>query len=320
MTLFGDERLGGRMMAADEAGRCFWIDGQIGDMLVKAGPRMWRDGAALAVGPGVSRAVLKGTTGTVSLARVQGRWALREPIQEAADADAVGRLSGAVGAVAVMDFLDGGAKGETGLDKPVAEIVVEEDVRDAEGGAARTVRQRLKVGRASDMTGKGLFASIERDGVEKTVVVAAESFKAITTDPVACVSRKAVEGVAADVERVSVTPEGGATRVYERGLDGWTSGGSVVSKENAGLVDGVTGSGDHGASGGGGVRGVAAGRGGAGGDGRASERGGAPAGSVEIGVADPDGKGARLVMHTGSVWRVYAAGAGKNVVEWVSGR
>jgi hypothetical protein len=81
------------------------------------------------------------------------------------------------------------------------------------------------------MTGKGLYAAIERDGVTRTVVVAAESFKVITTDPAACVSRRAVEGAAADLRRVVVRPANDKERAYERVLDGWMEEGLQTSTD-----------------------------------------------------------------------------------------
>jgi hypothetical protein len=56
---------------------------------------------------------------------VQGRWGLREPVQEVAEPEAVSKLLGVLGNILVMDFLDTGPPEHTGLDKPIAELTIE---------------------------------------------------------------------------------------------------------------------------------------------------------------------------------------------------
>lgn len=207
-----------------------WIGTDVRDMLVTSGPLQWRDAAALAVGPEVSRVSLQGATSSVSLGRVQGTWALREPIQEPAEPEAVAKLTTALGAVLITDFLDQGPPPieQTGLDHPAAVLKVETDVRDAEGGPSRTITQVLRAGRPAGIGGKSVYAAVERAGVERIVTITADSLAAINTQPASYIAKRAVRAAAADVGEVRVQPAGvgAAPAVFKRTLDGWavTSG------------------------------------------------------------------------------------------------
>lgn len=189
--------------AGDRAGM---VGADVAAMLIASGPREWRDRSVLpAFGPDVSRITLRGQSGTVALARVQGRWGLREPIQAPAEADSVGKLLAMLGNVNITDFLDRGPPPDTGLDSPVAELVIESDSRPEGGGPVTTLRRGLSVGRQADIGGKTVFVAIDRPGGEPRIVaVTAESLASIHTEPAFYVSRRSIEAPAIEVGRAGI--------------------------------------------------------------------------------------------------------------------
>jgi hypothetical protein len=191
---------------AKAGGRAGMVGADVAAMLIASGPREWRDRSVLpAFGPDVSRITVRGQSGTVALARVQGRWGLREPIQAPAEAESVGKLLAMLGNVNITDFLDRGPPPDTGLDSPVAELVIESDSRPEGGGPVTTLRRGLRVGRQADMGGKTVFVAIDRPGGEPRIVaVTAESLASIHTEPAFYVSRRSIEAPAVEVGRAAV--------------------------------------------------------------------------------------------------------------------
>ncbi len=202
-----------------------WVGSDVGAMLSQTGPREWRDHSAMpGIGPDASRITLKGEKGTLSLARVQGKWGLRQPVQEAADPEAVGRLLAVLGNIAVTDFLDDGPPDRTGLDKPIAELTIESDQRD-EAGKLQTTSRTLRVGQQADIAGKTVFAAVPTAGdpAGRTVIVSAEGLSGLTTDAAAYISRRSIQAAPADIGYLVVTPAGGSPRQFQRELEGWAS-------------------------------------------------------------------------------------------------
>lgn len=214
--------LAGQVLARQEApatGPPAWVDGALADMLVKAGPRDWRESALLAdVTAEASRIALSGPSGSLSLARLQGRWTVREPVAAAAESDAIIHLTGALASVQVIDFLDGGAPAATGLDHPAATVILESDRRDPVTGQRQTITTRLRVGQQADLGGKGMFAAIERDGAsERILVVSGAQLASISTDPAAYVSHVALGASPGSIGSAVV-----GERRYSRTLEGWS--------------------------------------------------------------------------------------------------
>lgn len=319
MIRFSPGALAGRVLAEVERpdGKVTgWVDTGVRDMLVTSGPREWRDTAALAITPDISRIIVQGQAGTVSLARVQGRWALREPFQEPAEPDSIARLSSTLAGITVTDFLDDGAPAHTGLDTPGATLIVEADVRDSESAPIRTVRQSLLAGAAADLAGNGIFAAVERAGTERTVVVSAASLAAISTDPAAYVARRAVQ--AGDAGQVVIEHAGGQ-RTYARTIDGWErrtpEAGPVPPAEAqrlGALLDLLTKTPAETVltAAPSGLEPLAMVY--------LKSLGGADLASVEIGrVTGADGA-LRLVVAGGPVWRVYGKSDGDAVLRWLA--
>jgi hypothetical protein len=197
----------------------------------------------------VSRAMLRSAGGTaLSLGRVQGRWALREPVAEVAEPEAVAKLFGALSGVRIIDFLDPAAQGgavtaveEAGFapgEEPAAVLVLESDLRDA-GDASSVLRRVLEVGRTADLAGRNVYArvrhEVHRGGnadvvFERLVVVSGEQLAGIAMDPAAYISRRSFASPPSEVGGV-VLKDGEEVRRYERTLDGWqavTAAGSAA--------------------------------------------------------------------------------------------
>jgi hypothetical protein len=318
--VFIDVRKAGSVAAAASG----WIGADVREMLIGTGPREWRDPSALNVGAETSRVFLRGTSGTVALARVQGRWALREPVQEAAEPEAIAKLSNTLSGLLITDFLDAGAPADSGVEQPVAEIIVEADVRDADSAPTRVARQALRVGRGTDLTGKGVYASVERAGQTRTIVLSTTALAALNTDAGTYISGRAMNGATADVGKLVVTPAGRSPRTYQRTLDGWTSGDSPVAHEEVARIDGALkllsdekaqtiaiGSDWPSAWPREGLQRTA-------GTIELQSAGGMPMGVFSISAVSLDGTTPRRAVQSGSVWRVYGPSAGTDVPEWLS--
>lgn len=223
-----DQRLAGSVLVESRSGPV-WVDANVSEMLVATGIKAWRDIAAI---PGVSTdiariAISSDTGASLSLARVQGKWYVREPIAEAADPEGVARLVSILGAARVREFCDAGVPAQANFDKPVATLAVETDTRDS-GGKAATIRQSITVGPAADVGNRSVYAKLERSGAgagdySEVCIVDREQLAAIPTDPTLLISRQAVRVEAADVGQVSIAAANGECkeRSYRRTVEGW---------------------------------------------------------------------------------------------------
>jgi hypothetical protein len=245
--LLSGRALAGRVLAeagsAEATLQAVWIQKDVLEMLVgppgAAGPRAWRDPSAVpGIGGEVSRAVLQSgsgaASGTLSIGRVQGRWAVREPVSEVAEPEAIARLFSSLSGVRVVDFLDSptATAQRTGLsaeEQPTAVLALESDLRNADGSSGGVMRLTVAVGQTADLAGQHVFAQVRQELVgragievmfERVVVVAGEGLASIVMDPAAYVSRRTFATPAADVGAV-LLQFGDVERRYERTLDGW---------------------------------------------------------------------------------------------------
>lgn len=232
--VFGEQRLGGRVLveASGSSKRMAWIDAKVADMMVTTGPQAWRSMAALpGIGAEASRITMKAQGGNaISLARVQGKWALREPVAAPAEADEINKLIGVLGKVQIVDFCDKGPPAATGLENPNATLVIETDERDA-SGALTTIKQTLTVGQAADMNQETMVARLERTvsgkgpGYAMVVIVGGEGLAAINTNPATYVSKRAIQVEAKEVGQVeyyfSRKGDVDCWPRYRRTQDGW---------------------------------------------------------------------------------------------------
>lgn len=164
------------------------VDAKIHDLFNSPGPPGWREQAFLAGwAPQASRIRLENPRQTLALGKIDGRWSLREPAAAPADPAAIQKLLGELSRVRIVDFLDQGVGDvATGLDAPVARLVIEQDVRSIPAGSTEprveTSRCTIVVGTAADAAATRLFASI--DG-SRTVLLESEALANLSMDPVA---------------------------------------------------------------------------------------------------------------------------------------
>ncbi len=222
---FGTQALAGTIPAEslDSNGNAI-VRGRVGAEIagVLAGVEAWRDAAALPnLGTDVSRITLRGASGSVALARVQGKWALREPVSEAADNDAVSKLAARLASLRVDEFLDSSdPRFKESMSDPRAQAIVESDERDG-SGAIVTTRKTLSIGRSRDLANSSLFARIE--GVApapRFVAIASGTLASLITDPTTYIARRAATQPAAEIGGIVVARAGSIT-TYARTLDGW---------------------------------------------------------------------------------------------------
>jgi len=328
----------GGLVLAKTGTRSGWVGSEVGKMLAVSGPRDWRDPSALpGLGLDIARITLKGQGGAVVLARVQGRWGVREPVAEPAEPAAVVKLLSALQTVRVTDFLDAGTPEGTGLESPIAELSVESDSREGEGAQARvvTTRTSLAAGQAAEMGAKTVFARLSRSrgGIteySRVVIVSGEVLAAITTDPASYFSRRALSAPEADVGGLVISPQAAAARTYRRTIDGWEADSSgvpaTVSRADSEAIAALLGVvsqtptdqviyseswppalGPQAES-----RAVAAVE--------IHGAGGAPMATFGVSAAVLSANGAReqMIIRSGQVWRVYAAEPSAAVLIWLA--
>lgn len=194
------------------------------------GPRGWRETALFAgIAPDVSRIKLSSKQQKLSLARVDGRWSMLEPVNAPADPGAVQRAIADLARIQVVDFLDSGVgMSSTGLEQPVASITVEADRRVIEPGSTdpkvQTDTLHAEIGGSADVLNTKLFASVNE---KRTVVLSARTLQAISTDPATYIWPHPTRLVAADVAAISLDaplplPTLPKTRTFKRELQRWT--------------------------------------------------------------------------------------------------
>ncbi len=320
------------------AGRVCWVDSGISDALVGTGLRAWRDRTAFPnIGVDVSRITLRGAGGTLALARVAGKWALREPVSAPADEQAVRTLLAGLASIQIADFGDAGLRAPAQAAPPLAALVLESDVREPVGDVfvTRTTIRDAEfasiAGLASDQVlvrlrrrtesrqidGSGGGGAPETAGYAFTVPLADVSGLAAT--PESYLSRIAAASAPGDVGQL-VIRRADASRTFVRTIDGWAEARDgetplpLAPEDRIGLeallkllcetrAEGVSLAQPGGWSG---ARTI-----------ELRSLGGQPLGSVEAGVVSADG-GEVLALYTQPVWRTYSSPAATGTLRWLN--
>jgi len=244
---------------------------------------------------------------------VQGKWGIREPVQELADPQAMVKLLTALSGLTIVDFLDDGVPAQTGLEKPIAELVIESDLRDGDSGAVTTARRVVRVGQQADLGGKTVYAEVGTGAGGRAVKLSAESLAALSTDPLAYCSKRSVPAPAADVGRVEI-----AARKFERGLQGWrerkgTELLPLTTQDEEKLIALVQMMTQQDAE----TVGVTEAPGKAVGSAELGSPGGAPLASLKFNAAERTDKSVSLVVKSGAVWRAYASSVSGPLLAWL---
>ena len=200
----------------------------------------WRPRTVFAgMGENASRLTLGVGQTKLAVARSAGRWGITYPVSAPADADAVRAVLASLASMRVLARPESGAR--AGLDRPVAELTVEQDARVTVGGEVRveTTRWSLTIGAQSDIDGEARFASISARRVARTpqgtvevaswgpelIEIASDDLRGISTDPSGVVARRAVQEPSADVRVIEIVLSGSESGdAYRRELGRWRSG------------------------------------------------------------------------------------------------
>lgn len=199
------------------------LSDSVHNVFTTAGVRSWRD-VTLWRQPALtaSRVRVVGTTGLVAMGQVEGRWALREPLEAPAELESVQKLLRQIDELAIDQFFDGPAPSPdaTGLGNPRARVVVEHDRRVpvAPGSAdmkTQTSTAELILGSAANTTGKVLYGSLDGG---RTVLAIKGPVTDIVTEPEPYISRVATGIAPADV----------GLMVFEAGVGPAKTGSTVI--------------------------------------------------------------------------------------------
>lgn len=236
-----------RVTAPGGEGTLALVGSDVHDMLVRTGLLAWRDARLLpGLGADVSRITLEtqGRGERVVLAKMGGRWQVREPWQATGDEHAVAGLVRRLAGVVVTRFVTGSerAAGARALESPIATLVVESDVRRLINGEYRweVSRRVVRLGGLADLAERHLYAGVEESegrrgdgGGMIVVVVPREALDAISMDPGVYTSRLAVDVPGTEWGAVEVVGRSGRMVRFERRMDGWM----VVGDEDIMALD-----------------------------------------------------------------------------------
>lgn len=180
-------------------------DAALFDAFVRTGLLAWRDERVLlSPGVGPSRVFIQAGTEALALARRDGRWTLLEPLISPAAPDAVGALMQTLAGLRAERFMEKlrADDDRTGLDRPLARIEAEHDLRVAAGNGfeSKLVRQTLTIGGATDLSGTTVYGLVEwtledGSGVKQSLVgpvvvaLSTERLNKLTTSPGPYVSK-----------------------------------------------------------------------------------------------------------------------------------
>jgi len=178
------------------------------------GPKGWRDPAAISgIGPDVARIRLSNVDRSVVLGKVEGRWAVIEPVGAPANPESIRRLISLLSELTIETFYDEAPPSTeaTGLATPIARSVVESDRTDMQGSGAGqgsgggsrviTTTRELNIGNSTDTTLKKRFASLGGDvtAAGAVVTVTAAGLSPELFMPSQYISPRAVETPVGDV-------------------------------------------------------------------------------------------------------------------------
>lgn len=220
------------------------VDDKLHAVFTQPGPRAWRVRTpAAAIAPEASRITLDNTKQKLALAKVDGRWLMREPVSTPADPGAVQRLIAQLSRITVADFLDAGPSGSTGLERPVASLTIEVDRRtlpkDSAEPVITTESFAMTIGGPADASNARLFASVND---ERTVLLESRTLQPLSTDAAQYVWPHPTRAAPADVGRIELSsigvpplPPGPSDRTLRRGPNRWVQ--ILADNSELALVD-----------------------------------------------------------------------------------
>lgn len=209
--------------------------------MMDPGPRAWRQVALFpGIGPEVSRIHLENQDRSMTLARIDGKWRLREPVGAPTDPAEIHKLFSTLSELRISDFYDERPPDPalTSLEKPLARLGVETDTRilstdpgkaeDVGAISTRTSSQQVLIGSPSDSQALHRYAHIGTPG--RTVSIIAAGITQALFDPARYISRRTTDTLPADIGGIIIEPIESAAGApappagsrFTRVLDHWT--------------------------------------------------------------------------------------------------
>jgi len=193
---------------------------------------------------------LRSATASTAIRRNLGRWGIERSPTVPADPERVKETLASLASLAIERFAGAGDPMGSGLQTPVASIVIETSVRGGPDEPRRSIIQTLDIGSSADAAGRTVSARMVatwRDTGDviwgpQLFTISAEQVVALKSDPAWFVSRLAMELPAADIIGIHLSvskAETGRSEVeWERTLAGWTVGNST-SDDAAAFAPGI---------------------------------------------------------------------------------
>lgn len=215
------------------------------------GPASWRTTSAM---PGLAGSasrilVTPRDQPTIALDRVDGAWALREPVRATADAVFAQALVNALTSIRVLDFPESTAPPTTPQDDaPPLTIDIELDIprltppAPGESPILRVRKRSLVVGRPADAQGRSRHATLNLgNGVTLPLIV---DLGAVATNPSILLPRtyihkRPLTRPGADITGITIVDAltiDAPQRAYTRTLDGWALGDATTTDPSATLI------------------------------------------------------------------------------------
>ncbi len=217
--------------AAGPSRRRAIVDDKLHLVFTNPGPRAWRVRTPLSgIAQEASRITLDNSKQRLALARVDGRWTMRAPVSAPAAPGAVQRLIAQLARVTVEDFLDDGpGTGSTGLERPIATMVIEVDRRSLPPGATdpviTTETFSMTIGGPADASNARLHASVND---QRTVLLDARTLQPLSADATQYIWPHPIRVASGDVGQVDLAsidappqPPGPSDRSIRRAPNRW---------------------------------------------------------------------------------------------------
>lgn len=198
------------------------------EAIINPGPAGWRIPLAA---PGVrdaSRLSITDASGSIGLARLDGKWTMRRPVSARADQSAVDTLLGALAGARVARFEDRPPPdaAATGLATPAMTIAWETDERAPDNSGAIRVQTRhglLRIGGPADAQGSLRYASADEAGTA-LMVIPASAMTSISTAPRNYLAPTITSVLPQDVFLLTISEASSAgegLRAYRRKMGAW---------------------------------------------------------------------------------------------------
>ncbi len=228
-VVFGSTPLGGRRLVEVDVRRTGEVDDAIYRAMTSPGPASWRISSPLhSVGERTSRVAVRtpGANSGVELAKIDGSWFIRQPIQSKASDIAAKELLVSLGALRIDHFIDDHTSitmTEAGLEAPRLLCTVEEDRRSYSASdeqiQTQTTTQTLAIGGPADLSGRLVYASINNG--ETFAVINIEPITSVSLAGEAYLAPSAAETIGSNIGAIAIRIAGQPEARYERDIEGW---------------------------------------------------------------------------------------------------